>query len=68
MTNNFHAFRAALLARRLGVPAEVVGSLMARYYWPSATLQYLAYKWVNIPTCALLAVPALASLAQASTG
>ncbi|ANY09049.1 YdcF family protein [Pseudonocardia sp. HH130630-07] len=39
VTNNFHAFRAALMARRAGVNGQVVGSPTARYYWPSATLR-----------------------------
>lgn len=39
VTNNFHAFRAALTARRAGVNGQVVGSPTARYYWPSATLR-----------------------------
>ncbi|WP_226354744.1 YdcF family protein [Pseudonocardia sp. ICBG601] len=39
VTNNFHAFRAALTARRAGVNGQVVGSPTARYYRPSATLR-----------------------------
>ncbi len=39
VTNDFHAFRAALIAREIGVPAQVVGSPTARYYFPSAVLR-----------------------------
>ncbi|WP_224388842.1 YdcF family protein [Pseudonocardia sp. ICBG1293] len=39
VTNDFHAFRAALTARRAGVDGQVVGSPTARYYRPSATLR-----------------------------
>lgn len=39
VTNDFHVFRAALIARELGVPAQVVGSPTARYFFPSAVLR-----------------------------
>lgn len=39
VTNDFHAFRAALIARELGIPAQVVGAPTARYYFPSAVLR-----------------------------
>lgn len=39
VTNDFHAFRAALMARRAGVNGHVVGARTARYYWPSATIR-----------------------------
>lgn len=39
VTNNFHAFRAALLMRRLGIAGYSVGSPTARYYWPSAVIR-----------------------------
>ncbi|MBN9733835.1 MULTISPECIES: YdcF family protein [unclassified Pseudonocardia] len=39
VTNNFHVFRTALLARQAGVDAQVLGSPTARYYWPSATIR-----------------------------
>lgn len=43
VTNNFHAFRAAQLMRRLGLAGYSVGSSTARYYWPSAVIrEYLA--------------------------
>jgi uncharacterized SAM-binding protein YcdF (DUF218 family) len=39
VTNDYHAPRAAMLARRLGIDAQAVGSRTARYYWPSAYLR-----------------------------
>ncbi|MEU3480230.1 YdcF family protein [Streptomyces sp. NPDC033754] len=57
VTNNFHAFRAALMARRAGVDGQVVGSPTAAYFWPSATMRefvavFLQYKVVNLGICA----------------
>ncbi|MFE0650167.1 YdcF family protein [Streptomyces sp. NPDC059534] len=59
VTNNFHAFRAALMARRAGVDGQVVGSPTAAYFWPSATIRefaavFLQYKVVNIGICLTL--------------
>jgi uncharacterized SAM-binding protein YcdF (DUF218 family) len=59
VTSNFHVFRAAMIARRLGVRGQVTGAHTARYYWPSATLRefaavFLSYKAVNAAVCALL--------------
>ncbi|MEE1619769.1 YdcF family protein [Zafaria sp. J156] len=53
VTNNYHALRAALLARRIGVDAQVVGSPTARYYLPSAFLRefaavVIAHKWLHL--------------------
>jgi uncharacterized SAM-binding protein YcdF (DUF218 family) len=39
VTNDYHAPRAAMLARDLGIDAQAVGSPTARYYWPSAYLR-----------------------------
>jgi uncharacterized SAM-binding protein YcdF (DUF218 family) len=39
VTNNYHAFRAALTARRVGVRGNVVGSPTAAYFWPSAMIR-----------------------------
>ncbi|AZM51319.1 hypothetical protein DMA15_00930 [Streptomyces sp. WAC 01529] len=39
VTNNYHAFRAALTARRAGVRGQVVGAPTAAYFWPNATLR-----------------------------
>ncbi|ALO09387.1 hypothetical protein AQF52_3793 [Streptomyces venezuelae] len=59
VTNNFHAFRAALMARRAGVDGQVVGSPTAAYFWPSATMRefvavFLQYKVVNLGICTAL--------------
>ncbi|MFB7517364.1 YdcF family protein [Streptomyces sp. NPDC056144] len=59
VTNNFHAFRAALMARKVGVDGQVVGSPTAAYFWPSATIRefaavFLQYKVVNLGICLML--------------
>ncbi|MBD0712076.1 MULTISPECIES: YdcF family protein [unclassified Streptomyces] len=59
VTNNFHAFRAALMARKAGVDGQVVGSPTAAYFWPSATMRefaavFLQHKAVNIGICLTL--------------
>ncbi|MEV4425479.1 YdcF family protein [Streptomyces sp. NPDC049602] len=59
VTNNFHAFRAALMARRAGLDGHVVGSPTAAYFWPSATIRefaavFLQYKVVNLGICLML--------------
>ncbi|PXX60372.1 uncharacterized SAM-binding protein YcdF (DUF218 family) [Nocardia tenerifensis] len=66
VTSNFHILRTAILARRLGLDAEVTGARTAFYYLPSAILREFAailvsYKWINAITClALTALPVLA--------
>jgi len=39
VTSNYHAMRAALLARDLGTGIQVLGARTAWYYWPSAMLR-----------------------------
>ena len=61
VTSNYHVFRAAIIARRLGVNGQVTGARTAGYYWPSATLRefiavFLSYKVVNLSICALIVV------------
>ncbi|MEV0126243.1 YdcF family protein [Streptomyces sp. NPDC050703] len=58
VTNNYHAFRAALTARRTGVRGQVVGSPTAAYFWPNATIRefaavLVAYKRTNTAACLL---------------
>ncbi|MEU8433423.1 YdcF family protein [Streptomyces sp. NPDC029216] len=71
VTNNFHAFRAAMMARKAGVNGQVVGSPTARYFWPSATLrEFVAVFWehrrVNLSICGvLIAIGAAVTLAAA---
>ncbi|UQX02726.1 YdcF family protein [Streptomyces sp. RerS4] len=61
VTNNFHAFRAAMMARKTGVNGQVVGSPTARYFLPSAFLrEFVAVFWehraVNLGICGALVV------------
>ncbi len=58
VTNNFHVFRAALLARRIGMDTQAVGSGTAGYFLPSAILREFAgllamYKWLHASLLAL---------------
>ena len=39
VTNDFHAFRAGIISREVGVVADVVGAPTARYYFPAAVLR-----------------------------
>ncbi|MER7759115.1 YdcF family protein [Streptomyces sp. NPDC097619] len=60
VTNDFHAFRAAMTARRAGVNGQVLGSPTARYFLPSATIrEFVAVFWehraVNLSICGVLA-------------
>jgi uncharacterized SAM-binding protein YcdF (DUF218 family) len=63
VTSDFHAFRAALLARQLGIRGQVTGARVAGYYRPSALLRefaavFLRYRVINLAICAILvAVP-----------
>lgn len=64
VTNDFHSYRAALIASDLRVPAQVVGAPTAAYFLPSATIRefaavFVRYWKVNLPICAFLAAPAL---------
>ncbi|MFG2765106.1 YdcF family protein [Streptomyces rubiginosohelvolus] len=64
VTNNFHAFRAAMTARKEGVRGQVIGSPTAAYFWPSATIrEFVAVFWehriVNGALCVLLAALAV---------
>jgi uncharacterized SAM-binding protein YcdF (DUF218 family) len=59
VTSDFHAFRAALLARRLGIRGQVTGARVAGYYQPSAVLRefaavFLRYRVINLGICAVL--------------
>jgi uncharacterized SAM-binding protein YcdF (DUF218 family) len=64
VTSDFHAFRAALLARRLGIRGQVTGARVAWYYRPSAVLRefaavFLQYRVINLGILALLVVAPL---------
>jgi uncharacterized SAM-binding protein YcdF (DUF218 family) len=61
VTNNFHAFRAALIARKARVNGQVVGSPTAAYYWPTATIRefvaiLLTHRYLNGAICLLIAL------------
>ncbi|HET7414130.1 MAG TPA: YdcF family protein [Arthrobacter sp.] len=67
VTNNFHAFRAALLMRRARLPGYSLGSPTARYFWPSAMVrEFFAvladHRWLNATLLALLCLPMLGRL------
>nr|WP_104820662.1 YdcF family protein [Kitasatospora sp. MMS16-BH015] len=60
VTNDFHALRAAITARRADVRGDATGAPTAAYYWPSATLREFAavlvsYPVTNTVACAVLA-------------
>lgn len=64
VTSDFHAFRAALLLRRLGMDGWSVGAPTARYYWPSAVIrEFLAilrdHLWLNLVLVGLTLIPLL---------
>lgn len=62
VTNNFHAFRAALLMRSAGLDGYAYGARTARYYWPSATIrEFIAvlrdHAWAHGLILCLLSLP-----------
>jgi uncharacterized SAM-binding protein YcdF (DUF218 family) len=59
VTSDFHAFRAAMIARHLGIRGQVTGARVAGYYRPSGMLRefaavFLRYRAVNLTICAVL--------------
>lgn len=65
VTSGFHAFRAADIARRLGIDGQATGARSVRYFWPGALLREFAAvlvgnKLVNAGVCALVVVLPLA--------
>ncbi|NEA38800.1 YdcF family protein [Streptomyces sp. SID11385] len=59
VTSNYHVFRTAVTARRVGVRGHVVGAPTASYFWPSAMIrEFVAllvdYRRTNIALCLLL--------------
>jgi uncharacterized SAM-binding protein YcdF (DUF218 family) len=59
VTSDYHAFRAAILARQLGVSGQVTGARVAGYYRPSALLREFAallvrHRAVHAAICAVL--------------
>lgn len=64
VTNNFHAFRAALTARKAKVNGQVIGSPTATYYWPTATIREFvailaAHPYLNGTICLLITLAAV---------
>ncbi|MDT8916132.1 YdcF family protein [Amycolatopsis sp. PS_44_ISF1] len=60
VTNNYHVFRTAVLARRLGLRLDVIGARTASYFVPSAFLRefvalLVQYRKTNAAACAVLA-------------
>lgn len=65
VTNNYHAFRAALLMRKVDLDGYATGSRTARYFWPSGILREFAailrdHRWLNGTVLAVLCLPMLA--------
>jgi uncharacterized SAM-binding protein YcdF (DUF218 family) len=61
VTSNFHVFRTAILARRVGLDGQVTGAATAGYYWPSAMLRefaavFMSYRVINFGVCATITV------------
>ena len=61
VTSNYHVFRAAIIARRVGVNGQVTGAPTAGYYWPSAMIRefaavFISYKRINAGVCALIII------------
>ncbi|MDR2973824.1 MAG: YdcF family protein [Propionibacteriaceae bacterium] len=64
VTNNFHAFRSALLMRQAKMPGYVIGAPTASYYWPSASIrEFVAiirdHPWFTVIVLGLTWVPLL---------
>lgn len=62
VTSSYHAFRAALLMRTVGLRGYAIGAPTARYYMPSALLREYAailrdHKWLNIIVIGLMLLP-----------
>lgn len=61
VTNNFHAFRAAIAARKASVNGQVAGAPTSFYYWPSATIRefvavLMSHRVLNAGVVGLLVV------------
>lgn len=61
VTNDYHAFRAALQARRLGLDADAVGARTASYFVPSAYLrEFVAilreHRWTHLIVVAAISL------------
>ncbi|MFD6206134.1 YdcF family protein [Streptomyces rubiginosohelvolus] len=66
VTNNYHAFRAALTARRVGIRGQVVGAPTAAYFWPNAMLREFTailvdYRQSNAAMCVIIVLGGVAA-------
>jgi uncharacterized SAM-binding protein YcdF (DUF218 family) len=67
VTNDYHAFRSAMVMRRIGIPGYVLGARTADYFWPSATIREYAailrdHAWFVGVSLVVMAAPLLAFL------
>jgi uncharacterized SAM-binding protein YcdF (DUF218 family) len=65
VTSNYHVFRTAIIARKVGIRGHVTGARTAGYYWPSAMLRefaavFLRYWVVNFGICSVLVLAPVA--------
>lgn len=65
VTSSFHALRAAIIARRLGIDAEVTGAPTPGFHWPGGVLRefaavFVRYKLVTVGVGVLIVAVALA--------
>ncbi|MGC7095188.1 YdcF family protein [Amycolatopsis lurida] len=66
VTNNFHVLRAALLARKVKLNGQVIGSRTAGYFWPSATIRefiaiFVEHRAFNFTVCGLIVLSQVVS-------
>lgn len=65
VSNDYHAFRAATLLRKLGITGHAIGARTARYYLPSALLrEFIAllrdHRVLNVTALGILMLPVAA--------
>jgi uncharacterized SAM-binding protein YcdF (DUF218 family) len=61
VTSSFHALRAAIIARRLGIDGQVTGAPAPGYSWPGGVVRefaavFVRYKLVTLGVCVLIVV------------
>jgi uncharacterized SAM-binding protein YcdF (DUF218 family) len=61
VTSSYHALRAGIIARRVGLRGQGASAPTARYFWPSAMFRefaavFLSHKLLNAAICALIVV------------
>jgi uncharacterized SAM-binding protein YcdF (DUF218 family) len=59
VTNNYHVMRTALLAKKVQLRGQVLGSPTAMYFWPSATIRefvaiFVEHRIINGGICLLI--------------